>query len=381
MQPNPPNHPVPAGLPLFTAKAARGAGYRYRAHAWSAWLSAAVLVVMVTGNPFYLLMLALAVGLACTAPAAHSPAVRGWAVFLRLGLVLALFSVGFNLLFVRAGATHLFTLPELVWTVNTAHGQLALIQLGGRVSLESLVYGLNTGLALMLLLLSFATFNARVNHYDLLRSMPRFLYQSAVVMSIAVTFIPQMFTAQREIREAQALRGHRFRKLRDLLPLFVALLAEGLERSLTLAESMEARGFSAPAPAGLLLKSLMAAALLLLSAGALAWSYLDAGITGGAMAGLGLVGLAAVIRQIGRRVQRSRYRRNRWGRADTLLVAASALVGGVMLATWLARPDALGYYPYPKIYWPGFNPAIGLTLLLMAAPALAGRLTGESDDD
>ena len=66
------------------------------------------------------------------------------------------------------------------------------------------------------------------------------------VTSIAITFVPQTVTRFTEIREAQALRGHRVRRIGDLLPLIIPLLAGGMERSMDLAEAMEARGYGRP---------------------------------------------------------------------------------------------------------------------------------------
>jgi energy-coupling factor transport system permease protein len=261
----------------------------YHPKSWGLWLVAALTPALVTKNPIYLLIAIGAVSLNFVSLSKMSPTAYQWGVFLRIGLLLTLVSVVFNLLFVRAGSTQLFTLPLLRWELPVAGQRLALIQVGGPVTLESLVYGLANGLALMGVLIAFATFNAMVDHYQLLRSVPRFLYQSAIVASIAITFVPQMIVAQREIREAQALRGHRFRGIRDLGPLFLALLAEGLERSITLAESMDARGFGGQSTGysadraarwGLLLKGMIALALGILAGGAFALSYFSDKIIG-----------------------------------------------------------------------------------------------------
>ncbi len=362
----------------------------YHPKAWGLWLLASLTSVVLTKNPFYLLVAILAVGANYVTLGRTSPTARQWGVFLRIGLILVLFSVAFNLLFVSAGDTLLFTLPTLRWKLATPLQQgPALIQIGGQVTLESLVYGLTTGLALMGVLVTFATFNTLVDHYQLLRSTPAFLYQSAIVASIAITFVPQMVVAQREIREAQALRGHRFRGVRDLLPLFVALLTEGLERSITLAESMDARGFGGqPPPASLtgtdragrselLFKSIIALALVVLVSGAFALSYFPNKAVGGTTMLAGGVMLVAVLWMVGQTVRRSRYRRDLWRRSDSLVAAASITTTLVILATWVTHRSALIFYPYPRLGWPPFDPLIGLALLLIAAPALAGRLTGE----
>ncbi|MBN1995204.1 MAG: energy-coupling factor transporter transmembrane protein EcfT [Anaerolineae bacterium] len=350
-------------------------GYPFQAKTWTLWLLAALTPAILTKNPLYLLLLIAVVWLNYFSLDPKTATARGWRAFLYLGVVLALVSVVFNILFVRAGATHLFTLPKLQWQTTTEMGYVTVAQIGGKVTLESLVYGLNTGLALMTILLIFATFNTQVDHYQLLRSTPRFLYQSAIVMSIAITFIPYMLIAQREIREAQTLRGHRFRRIRDLLPLFVTLLAEGLERSLVLAESMEARGFSSPPPGqtvetGLRLKGCIALALTILLGGAFAWNYAPQKIIGGTMMLAGGTMLAMALWLVGRKVRRSRYRRALWRRQDTVVAVTAMISLSVILANWLTNRSILIFYPYPKLQWPPFSPMIALSLLLLATPVL-----------
>ena len=366
----------------------------YHPKTWGLWLLAALLPVMFTKNPVYLLVAILVVGVNYFVLGRKSPTAQGWGTFLRLGLILVLFSTAFNVLFVSAGDTLLFTLPELRWTVSTLSQQPVLIQLGGPVTLESLVYGLTTGLALMAMLLTVATFNMLVDHYQLLRSAPRFLYQSVIVASIGITFVPHMVIAQREIREAQALRGHRFRAIRDLLPLFVALLAEGLERSIALAESMDARGFGTQSsrdrqqgPGGysapraiqpeLLLKSIIALALVILVGGAFALNYFPNRSIGWATMLMGGGMLVAALWMVGQNVHRSRYRRDLWRRRDTLVAVASGFIILVIVAIWVTDRATFVFYPYPSLHWPDFNPWIALTLLLLTMPVLAGRLTGE----
>jgi energy-coupling factor transport system permease protein len=95
----------------------------------------------------------------------------------------------------------------------------------------------------MALMLLFATFNLAVNQAQILRLTPAFIYEAGLIVSIALTFFPQLMASAKEIREAQLIRGHRIRRIRDMLPFVMALLTTGLERSFQLAESMESRGF------------------------------------------------------------------------------------------------------------------------------------------
>lgn len=355
------------------------------------WLIGALLPALLTQNPLYLLLLLVGVGLTYRSLGNLRKEQPGWGNLLKFSLVLVLLSVVFNMLLVNVGRTPLFPLPEFRWTVGPEAKPTTLLRLGGQVTLESVAFGFSRGLGLMVILVIFATFNILIDYYQLLRGMPRFLYQSAIVLSIAITFIPQMVVAQREIREAQALRGHRFRGLRDLLPLFITLLAEGLERSLTLAESMEARGFSrgdmqdgTPAQAisaPLLLNGSIALALALILVGAFGRSMADFQLAGSISLGLGGLLLAGTLWKIGRSIQRSRYRRELWRRQDWLLAATAAASICLILFVRFNDRAALIFYPYPRFSLPEFNPLLGLACLLPIAPTLANRFFGEQADD
>lgn len=306
---------------------------------------------------------------------------RGWGTFLLAGLFLALVPLLFQPLLVKAGSTPFLELPALRWEIPA--GPHPVLEIGGRVSLESVVFGASTGLALLVVLLTFAAFSALADPYHLLRGLPPFLHRSAVVVSIAVTFVPQMMVAQREIREAQALRGHRFRRLGDLVPLFVALLGEGLERSMTLAESMESRGFGTGAGGTAappwVSRAAVAGGLGLVAAGAYLRSTRPQTIWGNAAMAAGAAVVLAALWSAGRRGRRSRFRHEVWRRRDTLVTGAAALSLAAIVASWALGRGALSFYPYPTLHTPGFAPGVAAALALLAAPAaVAGPPGGEA---
>lgn len=340
--------------------------------AWMLWLVGSAMVALLTQHPLYLLLTLGAAWLVFQTVRQVSPEAALWGSLIKLALLVWAFTVPFNALSVHSGRIVLFGLP--------AHWPI----IGGIVTLEAIVQGLISGLKLVTLLLIFATFNAGVDHYRLLRLTPAFLHHIGVIISIAVTFVPQMVAAGREIREAQAIRGHRFRGLRDLLPLFVPLLTGGLERAVGLAESMEARGFggnvrAVSAPEELLTKLGTLTALLLALAGVFWYGYFaPTQAIGLALMGLGAALLVCIFWRLGCRVARTRYRRDVWRRRDMVLALASLTLAGGLLAVWLARPALLHYSPYPPHpLWPGFSVGPGLLILLVAAPAL---LFGNSHD-
>lgn len=344
----------------------------YHPLTWLLWLAAAVVPALTTRNPLYLLILLLTIAVVYMALGARSPLASSWGVFLRAGLFLWGTTFLFDALTAHYGTTVLFSLPRS-WPL-----------IGGRITLEAVVFGMTSGLALITLLLVFAVFNTLVDHYRLLRLMPPFLHQAGVVASIALTFVPSTARSLREIREAQMVRGHRFRGLRDLLPLFMPLVTSGLERAIQLAEAMEARGFgratalrqaqdAAPAPASSSFYRLaLTGATLACCVGLFGYSYSPAGrwpsLT---LFFIGLSALLAILHRMGRTTGRTRYQRDLWRRRDTLVSLASGAVLISFVALLVLLPHALAYPIYPQVTWPPFEPLIGLALLPIVAPALA----------
>ncbi|ABX06447.1 MAG TPA: hypothetical protein DEF47_01540 [Herpetosiphon sp.] len=340
--------------------------------AWVAWLVAALACIGQTDQPLYLILIGAVTLLVWQSCALDSPFQAVVRVMLQLGAVL----FGFNLLFsvitasVLRGQTVLFELPS--WRLPQLLGG---IQLGGIITAEQLASGAVRGLRLWTLLLVVGTFNACVNHYRLLRRTPQGFFQLGLVLTIGLAFVPQTLLRLRAIRDAQRLRGHRFRSWRDALPLFVPLLSGGLEQSLTLAEAMEARGFGR-AQRGQIAAYwtwLGLAGVLLVCAGIwMLFFYARASL--GAMVAwvllaLGLIAMLSYWWQANRLIVRTSYRRERWTfRATVITLLALA----APLGFWLAQRSgsAMVYRIYPKLAWPPFEPLLTLAILALLAPLL-----------
>jgi len=387
--------------------------------AWFAWLLASLTVAMVTRNPFYLALLVgvcIAVYRLCGQP---GPMRSAWGVFLRVGLMMWLVATLLNLLTVHHGETVMFELPESLPIV------------GGPVTWEALIFGAVNGLALVAILVTFGVINAVLDFHKALKFVPHSLFEVGLVISIAIAFVPQTLFSFQEIREAQALRGHRSRGIRDLLPLFVPLITTGLERSIQLAESMESRGFGSTADTARGFGSTADAARGFGStadtargfgsatdaargfgstadmehkfgSAAVAGQHMMLWVKGGILAGLvgllvclafyyylpawrqGGVGilaasallLALALRGISRGTRRSRYRRQRWHARDVAVVAACALVFATFLILSLTQKASLAYYPYPRLTWPSFHGAIGGAILLLILPGAFNLMDG-----
>ncbi len=328
----------------------------FDARAWAVWLLAGGLLALTTRHPLYLVLLLLITRVvhgACALPQSATLRLPFWRL---AGLILS-FSTLFNMLTAHIGETILFELPAGWWLI------------GGPLTLEGAVYGFITGLSLVTLLSLFLAFNAIVPTAELAGLTPAALYELGLVLLVAITYVPETARQFQRIREAQAIRGHRLRGLRDWRPIVIPLLVGGLERALNLAETMVARGYGATAQVGIprRMRLLLLLGLVLALGGALrlSWGAAD----GWALIAAGGLAVGLAYRHLSRRVARTRYRPRRWTWADTAVVVAALLS---LALIWLPLPDGsgLGYAPYPRLSAPPFSVVAGVLLLGLAAPAV-----------
>jgi energy-coupling factor transport system permease protein len=339
---------------------------------WLLWLGTGLLAVSLAPHPLYLVLVFLAGGLVFASHKNDSPLARSYRLFLRAGAWLCAGYVLFGVVTVGGarGATILLTLPEL-----RLPDWLGGVALGGPISAEALAWGATRGMAIWTLLVLFGAFNALVDHYRLLRLTPRSLFHAGLAVTIAVAFVPAIIKAISEISEAQRARGHRFGGPRSWLPLVGPLLAGSLEKSMQLAEALDARGYGRTTRQGarFLWQQLgILAGLVLLSGGLFIWLYYGTGPLR-TLAGLMLAGAAGCLwwsmRSLGQAVQRSSYRRERWRTGDWL-VAVSCIVCGASLLSLRLTGAELVYNPFPRFVLPSFNLWAGSAILLLAVPAL-----------
>ena len=337
--------------------------------AWLLWTLGAAVPALLIRNPLYLAIIGLAAAVVYAAAGQGSDQAQSWRALLKIGALMWFVAIPLNALMVHQGRYVLFRLP-LDWPL-----------VGGAITLEAMAYGFVAGLAIWVLLLIFATFNVCVDASELLRLAPPFLYQAGVVTSIALTFMPQMLSSAREIREAQRIRGHRFRGWRSLLPLFVPLVTTGLEHAIQLAESMEARGFGGELTGmsprqGNRLRLAMIVALAMALAGLFLQTYYrqrpELGLALLVAAGVALIACFAAL---GRHVRRSRFRRTDRSAADLVVAGSGLIVALGVVAVRAMDRMALIYYPYPPYSpFPAFDPLVGALLMLLAVPGVVWML-------
>ncbi len=319
--------------------------------AWVIWLLTAVIITLLNQNPLYTLILLLTAVLIAQQPIASANPIPPFS-FRRLAIVILLFTAVFNMLFVHFGETVLFRLPaNWLW-------------IGGRVTVEAAVFGLSNGLRLITLLALFYSFNRYVPMGKLVRLMPRAFRDLGVVVLIGVTYVPQTMRQWQRIRDAQAIRGHQLRGLRDWQPLIIPLLVSSLEQAMSLAEAMVSRGYGATKNVRqpLAVQLGLLAGLLLALIGWFASFWL--GWPGWLLMGLGVAILFYLLWTMSRQVMVTRYQPELWSKWDSLLVGLAV----VPLLVMLFGGDTAVYTPYPKILLPPFEPIVGFSLLLFLAP-------------
>jgi energy-coupling factor transport system permease protein len=328
--------------------------------AWIAWLAATIAALSLTRNPLYLALLLLCIAVVSRTLRSQTEAPALPLPLLRLALFIVTLSALFNAATAHFGQTVLFTLPA------------GIPLLGGAITLEALVFGMINGLVLVGFLAAFNVLYQALPTHALIRMIPRALFPVAVVISIAISFVPATLEQFYQIRDAQRMRGHQVRGLRDGLPLLMPLLVGGLERALQLAEAMTARGYGSlgaqTSPAAAQRGRLaLALGLVLLLAGLLALLFWQQAAAGWALVIVGGGLLLAALAWQGRGVQRTTYRRQTWRSADWLVAGASLLV----LAAYIlpASRPTLAYTPYPRLSVPAFELWLAAATLALLAPA------------
>jgi energy-coupling factor transport system permease protein len=330
---------------------------------WLVWALAASLPALLGRNPFPLLVCLLA-GIAVRQHwQRQARLAAAWSGLFKLAVVFSLIGVVFNALTVGAGDVVLFSIPE----------EIPLI--GGDVTANAVIFGLLSGLAVLILVTVGMTIASLIDWAAALRLVPQQFMSLAVAGSVALTFLPQTVVAYREIREAQATRGHRIRGVRDASMLFAPLLSGGLERALTLAEALESRAFGAP-PIGMAqsrrrvqeVASVLGLGFAVIGAYGVA---LGRAAFGGPFLVFGAIMIGMAARESGAaQWPRTRYRAARLGSRDWLVIGGAALALVTVLTALMVDSDSLRYEPYPTLEMPAPNFWLMLGMAGLFAPAL-----------
>lgn len=346
--------------------------------AWWLWATGMAVAAMRTTNPFLLALIGAVVGFVVASRRGDAPWARSLSFFLRVGVAVIVIRVVVEVVLGQGTpGTVLFRLPRLPVPVGEG------ISLGGPVTAEALLVALVGGLRLAVIILCFGAANSLASPHRLLRALPAVLYEAGVVVTVALSFAPELVHTLAAVRRARALRGRPTRGPAGLRGLAVPVLEGALDRSIALAASMDARGYGRRPPGGRRRWPAWAvlAGLLVLCAG------LYGVLVPSSLYGVGLplvaAGSALLVAGLlggGRRRARSRYRPDPW-RATEWAVAGSGLATLAVFAVAAAAGVtglAVGFPPLqvpPLPLWPAAG--VLAALLPLAVTAAPSRVSAE----
>lgn len=131
-------------------------------------------------------------------------------------------------------------------------GDRVLVDLGlFKVMEGSVLFAVSMSLRLLLSVVAFAILTFTVHPDDSLRILSKFGFKSMTGVSIATRMYPTIAADSVAISDAMKARGVEFddgnlvRKAKARAPVMMPLLMNSMERSMDIAEAMEARGFGA----------------------------------------------------------------------------------------------------------------------------------------
>jgi energy-coupling factor transport system permease protein len=201
-----------------------------------AWGGGLVVLSLIFSHPVYILILFLSI-----IPLVRLAGVgREWASTLKLALWLGLSIIVINALFSYHGDHVLLAAPFQLPAV----GQPV-------ITLEAIVFGAVMALKLVVIISVFTLINLTVHPDDIMAVLLKMglPYKSVLVTSLSTRFVPCLVEDIGRISDGYRARGVQldtgswFKKIKNRAKITTALLANSLDRSVQVAEAMEARAF------------------------------------------------------------------------------------------------------------------------------------------
>lgn len=337
--------------------------------AWWIWAMGLAAAATFTLNPLVLLLVVAVALVVVVARRTDAP----WALSLRFYLYFALFVVVLRVVYriVLGGGSFegddvLLHLPEIPLP-NVARG----IRLFGDVTTSAILSALYDGMRLAAVIVCVGAANTLANPRRLLAAVPPAFYEVGTAVVVALSVFPQLAESVRRVHRARRLRGDAGRGVGRLRRVVVPVLEDALERSMTLAAGMDARGYGRTGTATRAQRA-VTGVLMLGGLGALcvgAYAYLDGTaprVLAGPVLVVGVLLAGAGLWSAGRRVERTRYRPDRWRVAEVVTAAC-----GVVVAVGVDRAFTIDpYVVIPDLdQWPTISLPVVLVVLVGVVPA------------
>ncbi|MDD5486134.1 MAG: energy-coupling factor transporter transmembrane component T [Dehalococcoidales bacterium] len=200
------------------------------------WAGVVVLIAMLVEHPVVLSLLFLS-----TLPAVASARIwKQWAMIIQFALWMGILVVIINCL-AGAGGNH------ILWQSGFRLPVLGRIE----ITLEAILFGLFMTVRLMAIISAFSVITLTIRPDDLLSALleMRLPYKTAMMTALSIRFVPVLFEDASRIINAQRSRGlemnkgSKLKRLKNRSMILPVLLSSSLERTIQLAEAMEARAF------------------------------------------------------------------------------------------------------------------------------------------
>jgi energy-coupling factor transport system permease protein len=201
-----------------------------------AWAISLTVLTLLLDHPLALLLLFLV-----TLPPVFFAGIRReWISFMKYSLWLCLTVIVLNVLFSYQGSHVLYSLSWRIPVVGVP-----------QITLEALVFGMSMSLRLLTVISAFTLITLTVHPDDILQALLKIKipYKSVLVTSLSARFVPALIEDANRISDLQRSRGletergNWFRRIRNRAAVLMPLLTNSLDRTVQIAEAMEARGF------------------------------------------------------------------------------------------------------------------------------------------
>ncbi len=343
---------------------------RLHALAWTAWAASAAVCVYAAPSAVYGTVILLACTLVVESCGRTGALGRTYGLFVAIGAIFGVVRVAITTLTTHGVGVTLFRWP-FVFTLPHLLGGFTV---GGTFERDVLLQSIAEAYTITVFIAVFAAWNAVVSHHEALRAVPRAFHEPALVVTVAIAFVPSTLTTLRAVQEAERARtGGVVRRRGALRRRVIPVLETGLERAVALAESMDARGLGHSTPSREERTSAwtMLVALLAAAGGLVALISRASTAAVALFVVSGAAGTVAIV--IGSRAQRRvRYRPRPFTGTDLAVIAVSAIAPLAVGWAAIAGESSLHWTP-TRLEVPQVSVLLVVALTSLLAPLLTLR--------